>query len=410
MRGVRPQQHLAQRIPQVRPFGNRDRQHRQRVRNAILGRLRQRVSVRGHQREDAQDGRGVVELRAGLDVDAPLVEQEIGSRDRRAPPPELAIETHRRRQMFHQQRRAAIHHPRMTVISAHPVGGIGRAPRLQADRSRRGLVLRLPVQRVVVAPVPEMQKTSRRSQKIEGRFRVAARALEHSAALPRPLLGFLQMEQHREPHREMIIAQSAGAIFQVGFQMKDGIAKLGVPRARNLAQLLRNRRPFAQHQPRKGHLVKLLVQRKLPGQETPVERGQREFQVVGIEPSGLFHGARAGAGPQADVPHALDDGPHRFSRVLLGLLVGKGEQHVDVRVGEQILAPVAAQSPAGPRSAPANRQTPGATSQSGCGPPPRSADGWPPCRLRCDRRSGAPAPSPAYTAPEDRPLPKRLHS
>ena len=199
MSRVRSQQHLAQRIPQVGSLGNRDRQNRQRVGNAILGRLRQRVPVCGHQREDAQDGRGVVELRAGLDVDAALIEQKIGPRDGRAPPPELTVEAHRGRQMFHQQRRAAIHHARMPVIGAHPVAGIGRAPRFQADRSRRSLILRLPVQRVVVAPVPEMQKTSRRRQKIECCFRVAARALEHSAALPRPFLRLFQVEQHREP-------------------------------------------------------------------------------------------------------------------------------------------------------------------------------------------------------------------
>ena len=104
-----------------------------------------------------------------------------------------------------------------------------------------------------------MQKTSCRRQKVEGRFRVTARALEHSPALPRPLFGFLQMEQHCEPHREMVIAQSSGAIFQVGLQMKDGIAKLGMPRAGNLAQLLRNRRPLAQHQAGKSDVVKLLV-------------------------------------------------------------------------------------------------------------------------------------------------------
>ena len=142
--------------------------------------------------------------------------------------------------MFHQQRGAAIHHARMPVIGAHPVGGIGRAACLQANRSRRGLVLRLPVKRVVVAAMAEMQKTSRRRQKIEGRFGVAARALEHASALPRPLLGFFQMEQNREPDCEVIVAQSAGAVFQIGLEMKDGVAELGVPRAGNLAQLLRD--------------------------------------------------------------------------------------------------------------------------------------------------------------------------
>ena len=54
----------------------------------------------------------------------------------------------------------------------------------------------------------EVQKTSRRGQKVESRFRVSARALEHAAPLPRPLLGFLQVEQNREPHREVVIAQA----------------------------------------------------------------------------------------------------------------------------------------------------------------------------------------------------------
>jgi hypothetical protein len=77
VRRMRSQQHFAQRIPQVRPLGNVNRQHRQRVRNAIFRRLRQRVAVRGHQRKDAQNRRGVVELRSRRNVDAPLIQQEI---------------------------------------------------------------------------------------------------------------------------------------------------------------------------------------------------------------------------------------------------------------------------------------------------------------------------------------------
>ena len=63
--------------------------------------------------------------------------------------------------------------------------------------------------------------------------------------------------------------------------------------------------------PGKSRLVKLLVERKLPGEKAAVERGQREFQIVGIEAAGLLHRARAGTGAQPDVPHALDDGAHR---------------------------------------------------------------------------------------------------
>ena len=99
--------------------------------------------------------------------------------------------------------------------------------------------------------------------------------------------------------------------------------------------------------PGKVDLVQLLVKRKLPGQKAAVEGGQREFQVVRIEAAGFFHGAGAGAGPQADVPHALDDGAHGFPGLFFGLFVGKCKENVDVRVGEQILAAVAAQSQQG---------------------------------------------------------------
>ncbi len=125
--------------------------------------------------------------------------------------------------------------------------------------------------------------------------------------------------------------------------MKDRVAELGVARAGDLAQLLRDGVPLAQHQAGKGDLVKLLVERKLAGQKAAVERSQREFQIVGVEAAGFLHGARAGAGAQANVPHALNDGPDGLAGLLLGLLVGEGKQHVDVGVGEEILAPVAAQ-------------------------------------------------------------------
>ena len=160
--------------------------------------------------------------------------------------------------------------------------------------------------------MPEVQKTSRRGQKIECRFRVAARALEDAAALPRPLLGLLQMEQNRKPDRQVIVAQPAGTVLQIGLQVKDRVAELGVPGAGNLAQLLRNGVPLAQHEAGKGHLVQLLVKGKLAGQKAAIEGGEGEFQVVGIEAARLFHGAGTGAGPQANVPHALDDGAYRF--------------------------------------------------------------------------------------------------
>src|SRR5260370_15581349 len=84
----------------------------------------------------------------------------------------------------------------------------------------------------------EVKKTSRRGKKIEGRLGIAARTLENSAALPRPFLRVLQVKQQREPDREMVIAQPAGAVLEIRFQMIDGIAVFGMAGTRDIAPRL----------------------------------------------------------------------------------------------------------------------------------------------------------------------------
>src|SRR5262249_7018623 len=152
----------------------------------------------------------------------------------------------RRGQVFHQQHGTAIDDARMPVIGAHPVGGVGGAARLEADGLGGCVVLRLPVEGIVVAAVAEVEGTSRRSEKVEGGLRVAAGALEDLAALLRPLLGLFQLKEKREPDSEMEIAQAAGTLLQVGLEVEDGVAELGVAGPCNLAQLLRNVVPLAQ--------------------------------------------------------------------------------------------------------------------------------------------------------------------
>ncbi len=200
----------------------------------------------------------------------------------------------------------------------------------------------MPVERIVVAAVAEVEKTARGGQKVEGRLGVAAGALEDAAAVAGPLFGLLQVEEQGEPDGEAVVAQAAGTVLEVGLQVEDGVAELGVAGAGDLAELLGDGIPLAQHQTGQNRLMKLLVERKVAGQKAAVQRGQRKFQVIGVEAASLFEGARTGAGAQADVPHALDNGADRSLGVGQGLVVGKGEQHVNVRVGEKILAPVAA--------------------------------------------------------------------
>ena len=127
----------------------------------------------GHQCKDTQNGSGITELCGGQNVDAALIEDKIGSGNRSPASAELLVEADRRGQMFHQQCGAAIDHAGMPVIGAHPVGGIGGTSGLQTNGSCGGLILRLPVERVVVAAMAEVQETSGGGQKIKGSFGIA---------------------------------------------------------------------------------------------------------------------------------------------------------------------------------------------------------------------------------------------
>src|SRR5580658_8861660 len=108
MSRVWAEQNLAQGVPEIRALGDVDGKGWQGVGDAVFRSLRERVAVRGHQGEDAQDGGGVRELGAGKDVDAALVENKVGACNGGAAAAELAIEADGRGQMLHQQRGAAI--------------------------------------------------------------------------------------------------------------------------------------------------------------------------------------------------------------------------------------------------------------------------------------------------------------
>ncbi len=343
VRGMRAEEDFAECVPEIRPLGDVDGEGGQGVGDAVFCGLGERVAVGGHEREDAQDGGGVRELRAGKDVDAALVEDEVGAGDGRAAAAELAVEADGRGQMLHEQGGAAVDDARVAVVGAHPVGGVGGAAGFKADGVGGGFVLGLPVERVVVAAVAEMQETSGGGEEVEGGFGVSAGGLEDAAALAGPFLCLLEMKEECEPDGEVVVAQAAGAVFQVGLEVEDGVAELGVAGAGDLAELLGDGVPLAEDEAGQDGLVKLLVERELAGEEAAVEGGEGEFEVVGVEAAGFLDGARGGAGAEADVPHALDDCADRFAALLLGLVVGVGEEDVDVGIREEIFAAVAAE-------------------------------------------------------------------
>jgi hypothetical protein len=99
------------------------------------------------------------------------------------------------------------------------------------------------------------------------------------------------VEEEGEPDGEVIVAQAAGTLFEVGLEVKDGVAEAGMASAGNFAELLGDGVPLTEHESRQNHLVELLVERELAGEEAAVEGGEGEFEVVGIEFAGFLDGA-----------------------------------------------------------------------------------------------------------------------
>jgi hypothetical protein len=191
--------------------------------------------VSGHEDEDAQDGASVVETRAGSDVDAALFEEEVRAGDGSVAAAELAIKADRGGHVFHEQSGAAVDDACMAIVCAHPISRICGAAGFQADAVGGGFVLGLPVEGIVVAAVTEVEKTSRGGEKVEGGLGVSAGALEDGAELAGPLLGFLEVEEECEPDGEVVVAQAAGTVLEVGLEVEDGVAEFGVAGAGYLA-------------------------------------------------------------------------------------------------------------------------------------------------------------------------------
>jgi len=345
--GVGAEEDFAEGVPEIGALGDVDGEGGQRVSDAVFCGLGERVAVGGHEREDAQDGGGIAELRAGKDVDAALVEDEVGAGDGGAAAAELAVEADGGGQVLHEQRGAAIDDAGVAVVGAHPVGGVGCAAGFEADGVGGGFVLGLPVEGVVVAAVAEVKETSGGGEEVEGRLGVSAGGLEDAAALAGPLFCVLEVEEEGEPDGEVVVAEASGTLFQVGFEMKDGVAVFGVAGAGDFAEFLGDSVPLAEGEAGKDVLMELLVEREVSGEEAAVEGGEGEFEVVGVEAGGFFEGAGGGAGAEADVPHALDDRADGLFGLLFGFVVGEGEEDVDVGVGEEVFAAIAAEGEEG---------------------------------------------------------------
>ena len=78
----------------------------------------------------------------------------------------------------------------MTVVGAHPVGGVGGALGFEADALRRRFILRMPIEAVVVAAAAEVEKTARGAEKIKGRRSVVVHRIKRVSEAGGPGLMF----------------------------------------------------------------------------------------------------------------------------------------------------------------------------------------------------------------------------
>jgi hypothetical protein len=124
--------------------------------------------------------------------------------------------------------------------------------------------------------------------------------------------------------------------------MKDGVAVLGVAGAGDFAELLRDLVPLAEDYAGEGFVVQLLVEREVSGQEAVIEGRKGEFEVVGVEAVTFFDRACGWAGAEADIPHGLNDGADGRAGRFFRVVVGKGEEHIDVGEREEIFAAISA--------------------------------------------------------------------
>src|SRR5579883_104669 len=136
----------------------------------------------------------------------------------------------------------------------------------------------------------------------------------------------------------MVIAQAAGALLDIGFEMKDGIAVLGVAGAGELGEVLDDGVPFAQDERREQVILKAAIKGVVPAEIAAVEQGDEELKIVGIYAVAFLPGTDGRAGAEAGVPHGLNAGADDLMEIALHAVIAAEEEDVHVGVGKQLPA------------------------------------------------------------------------
>lgn len=140
----------------------------------------------------------------------------------------------------------------------------------------------------------------------------------------------------------MMVAQTAGTLFDIGLEMEDGVAVFLVTHAGEVGKPVCDAAPFTQRNFGQGCVLQHLRESVIPGDEPPVQQGEGEFDVVRVVTIAFLEGANHGAGPQSEIPHGLIATTDVLAKPVLHFVIGAKIKQIDVGTGEEFLTSEAA--------------------------------------------------------------------
>ncbi len=212
-------------------------------------------------------------------------------------------------------------------VKAHPVGGVGAVGwPAEAERGKGGFVLAVPVERVVVAAVAEVQKGADEDEELAG-------FLELGGGWKAGDFG-----EAGEPGAGVCVAEASRALLDVGFKMEERVAETGVTGADDLEQAADDAFAVALDELGDSFFKELGGDGGVTVEGAGVKQGQGELDVFGLEAAALGEGAGHGRDAQAGIPEFLVEQAQRLLDGGFGDAGVEQEEQVDVGGGKELAA------------------------------------------------------------------------
>ena len=226
----------------------------------------------------------------------------------------------------------------MAEVNPHPIrrGEIGRIRRTNSPRRR--FILRFPAQRIVIAPMPEMQKTPRRHQKFQSRIQLLPHRLPQQTGVG-PVAQLSHRRNQRQPASHVVIAQPAWSLFQIRLEMEHCLPELSMPLVRHLSQPLQQRFRFPHHQLWDHFIVKPREQFTVARQVAAIQKRDGEFSVIWIKAIAFRKHPRCRAQLEFQVPQFLRESPDCLFVNFFAVTVGIEKKQINIRIRKEPAAP-----------------------------------------------------------------------